>query len=157
MSGNDFMDATQVDQLLAALNRIALALESKPHAAAKPAANYAPQSGGGAGKDEVIPQPGTLVDDPGAVTVPFGKNKGVRLDELAQHSLRWYAGEGWQLRPKNDGTNWPGDVQLKDAARQLWHARYGGTGTAHASKRPEPTELELANQIPGDVKADVPF
>lgn len=120
------MTDEQFTELLTELRAIRAALEKKPAQAAQ----YPAKADD---RDAPVPQPDELIDLPGAVEVPFGKNKGAKLDDLAENSLRWYA-VGWVLREKNTGGFWPGDLEVRNAARQLWHAKHGSAKTATASQ-----------------------
>jgi uncharacterized protein (DUF3820 family) len=138
------MTADQFTDLLTELRAIRAALESKP---AQPRSGTAHT---GATFDAPVPMPEVEIDLPGAVEVPFGKNKGQRLDDLPANSLRWYA-LSWELREKQTGGFWPGDIKLRNAARQLWHAKHasGKTATASGSKPAAATQsTNLDESVP---------
>jgi hypothetical protein len=96
-----------------------------------------------------IPMPTEIIADPGAVEVHFGKNKGMRLDQLAAKSAEWYAKDP-EMRLDKAGKPFPPrpeDVRLRNAARCLYHQR---TGKLKA-------DLELKpNPAPG-ADVSVPF
>jgi len=101
-----------------------------------------------AAKSADIPQPTEIVDNPGAVQVHFGKNKGRALADLGAKSVEWYAQEP-EPRLRTDGTPFPPrpeDVLLRNAARTIVHR---GRGTLPMP----PIKLESAAPI----SEDVPF
>lgn len=135
------MTTEQFTDLLTELRAIRAALELKP---ATTAASYPAKKDD---RDAPVPQPTELVDLPGAVEVPFGKNKGQRLDDLAANSLRWYA-VSWELREKQGGGFWPGDTKVQNAARQLWHAKHGSGNPAKVSESAQATKPETQEEVP---------
>lgn len=76
------------------------------------------------------PQPDTVVENAGGVTIHFGKNTGKMLGELSEKSLGWYASVK-APRLDNSGKPFPprpADVALEQAARTLWHQQKGTLG-----------------------------
>lgn len=61
------------------------------------------------------PAPPVDEGDPGQVQVHFGKNKGKRLADLSQRSVKWYA-ETWEPNPQYET---PQDRRLRVAAQML--------------------------------------
>lgn len=85
---------------------------------------------------EDIPQPSFAIDNPELVTVHFGKNAGVEIGKLAEKSLGWYCLEP-EPRIGNNGKPFPpreADVNLRNAARLLWHSRRGTLKTEPMDK-----------------------
>ena len=83
------------------------------------------------GKSDIaVPQPDEIHEAPGDCVVHFGKNKGRRLDELAQNSLSFYAAKYSPQPTCNNGMGpngqfWPNDWKLLQCARTLWHLNQG--------------------------------
>lgn len=85
---------------------------------------------------EDIPQPTFAIDNPELVTVHFGKNAGVEIGKLTEKSLGWYCLEP-EPRIGNNGKPFPPrevDVNLRNAARLLWHSRRGTLKTEPMDK-----------------------
>ena len=96
-----------------------------------------------------VPQPDEIVENAGLVTVHFGKNKGVPLEQLGEKSLEWYA-QDQEPRLRQDGTPFPPrreDVELKNAARTYLHQRRGTLAGA-------PKAAALTTNTP---ESDMPF
>ena len=113
----------------------------------KPAATAA-ASKPTAAKSADIPQPTEIVDNPGAVQVHFGKNRGRALADLGAKSVEWYAQEP-EPRLRTDGTPFPPraeDVQLRNAARTLVHQNRGTL--IGAGKLVLKDDLNATEQIP---------
>lgn len=113
-----------------------LADEVVEHATKVPVA--APAAGAGYGPAEA------------SLVVPFGRNKGKTLGELAMDDLNYWANV-WEPKPwEKTGKVGPKDMKLKAAAKQIHAARIGG-----AAKATPPDNLEVpAYEEPQD---DVPF
>ena len=95
--------------------------------------------------NEDIPQPTFAIDQPELVTVHFGKNAGVEIGKLTEKSLGWYCLEP-EPRIGNNGKPFPpreADVNLRNAARLLWHSRRGTLKTEPVYKPTAPTEAQL--------------
>lgn len=104
---------------------------------------------------EDIPQPSFAIDNPELVTVHFGKNAGVEIGKLTEKSLGWYCLEP-EPRIGNNGKPFPpreADVNLRNAARLLWHSRRGTLKTEPQNKPTAPTEA----QIDAEFTDSVPF
>ena len=107
-------------------------LAAKP-AAAAPAARPAATS---SSDPVVVLQPSEIIANPGDVCIHFGKNNGVALSTLGERSLSWYAQE---QAPRLDSSGQPYpprpvEVNLRNAARTLWHTNKGTlVGAAPAS------------------------
>lgn len=105
-------------------------------------------------------QPTALVDDPGSVLVPFGKNKGRPLSELAERSLEWYAAD---QPPRLDSSGKPypprpADIAFKNAARQLYHTQKGTlTGPGLEGKSAEPKQNQPPPPKVEEDTGEVPF
>ena len=113
----------------------------------KPAATAA-ASKPTAAKSADIPQPTEIVDNPGAVQVHFGKNRGRALADLGAKSVEWYAQEP-EPRLRTDGTPFPPraeDVQLRNAARTLVHQNRGTL--IGAGKLVLKDDLNATEQVP---------
>ena len=99
-------------------------------------------------KSADIPQPTEIVDNPGAVQVHFGKNKGRALADLGAKSVEWYAQEP-EPRLRTDGTPFPPraeDVQLRNAARTIVHQNRGTL--IGAGKLVLKNDLNATEQVP---------
>jgi hypothetical protein len=104
---------------------------------------------------EDIPQPSFAIDNPELVTVHFGKNAGVEIGKLSEKSLGWYCLEP-EPRIGNNGKPFPpreADVNLRNAARLLWHSRRGTLKTEPQNKPTTPTEA----QLDAEFNESVPF
>lgn len=113
----------------------------------KPAATAAASKPEGA-KSADIPQPTEIMDNPGAVQVHFGKNKGRALADLGAKSVEWYAQEP-EPRLRTDGTPFPPraeDVQLRNAARTIVHQNRGTL--IGAGKLVLKDDLNATEQVP---------
>lgn len=102
-----------------------------------------------------IPQPTFAIDNPELVTVHFGKNAGVEIGKLTEKSLGWYCLEP-EPRIGNNGKPFPpreADVNLRNAARLLWHSRRGTLKTEPQDKPTAPTEA----QVDAEFTDSVPF
>ena len=120
--------------------RSALTQGTKP---AAPAAASKPAASGPA----VIPPPAEIIENPGAVCVHFGKNKGRPLADLGAKSIEWYAQEP-EPRLRTDGTPFPPraeDLLLRNAARTIVHQ---GRGTLPAGKRVLKDDINATEQVP---------
>lgn len=121
--------------------RSALTQGTKP---AAPAAASKPTTSGQA----VIPQPGEIIENPGAVQVHFGKNKGRALADLGAKSVEWYAQEP-EPRLRTDGSPFPPraeDLLLRNAARTIVHQNRGTlTG---ATKLVLKDDINVSEQVP---------
>lgn len=159
------MPAT-LDDLLTELRAIRVALESKP-ASAPPVplgGSYAPASRPSGGKfdDEAIPQPSPAWDlaDAENHEVHFGKNAGVRIGDLKDTSLAFYAKEKPPQMKRDGKTPFEkrkADIDLENASRTVWHHRRGtlAAGATPPARRPAATPPPAAaNQNQDD---DVPF
>jgi hypothetical protein len=105
--------------------------------ASKPAANG----------PAIIPLPTESIDNPGAVCVHFGKNKGRPLADLGAKSIEWYAQEP-EPRLRTDGTPFPPraeDLLLRNAARTIVHQ---GRGTLPAGKLMLKDDINATEQVP---------
>ena len=104
---------------------------------------------------EDIPQPSFAIEQPELVTVHFGKNAGVEIGKLSEKSLGWYCLEP-EPRIGNNGKPFPpreADVNLRNAARLLWHSRRGTLKTEPQNKPTAPTEA----QLDAEFNESVPF
>lgn len=113
----------------------------------KPAATAAASKLAGA-KPAEIPQPTEIMDNPGAVQVHFGKNKGRALADLGAKSVEWYAQEP-EPRLRTDGTPFPPraeDVQLRNAARTIVHQNRGTL--IGAGKLVLKDDINVTEQVP---------
>lgn len=109
------------------------------------------------GTQAEIPQPATVVENPGDVQVHFGKNKGVALSALTANSLKFYASVK-DVRLDSNGKPYPpraDNIALENAARTLHH-RNLGTLAAEAGK-PMKLESPPAQKAGAAVDEDVPF
>lgn len=108
---------------------------------------------------EDIPQPSYAIDNPELVTVHFGKNAGVEIGKLTEKSLGWYCLEP-EPRIGNNGKPFPpreADVNLRNAARLLWHSRRGTLTMASAfESQPKPKAPSEA-QLDAEFTDSVPF
>lgn len=107
---------------------------------------------------EDIPQPTFAVDQPELVTVHFGKNAGVEIGKLSEKSLGWYCLEP-EPRIGNNGKPFPpreADVNLRNAARLLWHERRGTLKANLFEARAKPTSPTEA-QLDAEFTESVPF
>jgi hypothetical protein len=99
-------------------------------------------------KSADIPQPTEIVDNPGAVQVHFGKNKGRALADLGAKSVEWYAQEP-EPRLRTDGSPFPPraeDLLLRNAARTIVHQNRGTlTG---ATKLVLKDDINVSEQVP---------
>jgi hypothetical protein len=112
----------------------------------KPAATAAASKPAPAGSKE-IPLPSESIDNPGAVLVHFGKNKGRPLADLGAKSIEWYAQEP-EPRLRTDGTPFPPraeDLLLRNAARTIVHQ---GRGTMPAGKLILKDDINVTEQVP---------
>jgi hypothetical protein len=141
----------QYQTLLTELKAIREALTATRSATPAPAASRTLT--GKTGED--IPQPTFAVDQPELVTVHFGKNAGVEIGKLTEKSLGWYCLEP-EPRIGNNGKPFPpreADVNLRNAARLLWHSRRGTLKTEPQNKPTAPTEA----QLDAEFNESVPF
>lgn len=137
------MTNEQYNELILEIRAIRSALSDR----IKPAATAAASKPAGA-KPADIPQPTEIVENPGAVQVHFGKNKGRALADLGAKSVEWYAQEP-EPRLRNDGTPFPPraeDVQLRNAARTIVH-QHRGTLTG-ATKLVLKDDINATEQVP---------
>jgi len=107
---------------------------------------------------EDIPQPTFAIDQPELVTVHFGKNAGVEIGKLTEKSLGWYCLEP-EPRIGNNGKPFPpreADVNLRNAARLLWHERRGTLKANLFEAQPKPTAPTEA-QLDAEFNESVPF
>ena len=145
----------QYHTLLSELIQIREALTASRSATPAPAASRTLT--GKSGED--IPQPSFAIDNPELVTVHFGKNAGVEIGKLAEKSLGWYCLEP-EPRIGNNGKAFPpreADVNLRNAARLLWHSRRGTLTMASAfESQPKPKAPSEA-QLDAEFTDSVPF
>jgi hypothetical protein len=145
----------QYQTLLTELKQIREALTASRSATPAPAASRTLT--GKTGED--IPQPTFAIDNPELVTVHFGKNAGVEIGKLAEKSLGWYCLEP-EPRIGNNGKPFPpreADVNLRNAARLLWHSRRGTLTMASLFvSQPKPTAPTEA-QVDAEFTDSVPF
>lgn len=137
------MTNEQYNELILEIRAIRSALSDR----IKPAATAA-ASKPIAAKPADIPQPTEIVENPGAVQVHFGKNKGRALADLGAKSVEWYAQEP-EPRLRNDGTPFPPraeDVQLRNAARTIVHQNRGTL--IGAGKLVLKDDLNATEQVP---------
>jgi len=123
---------------------------------ATPAPAASPTLVGKTGED--IPQPSFAVEQPELVTVHFGKNAGVEIGKLTEKSLGWYCLEP-EARIGNNGKPFPpreADVNLRNAARLLWHERRGTLKANLFEAQPKPTAPTEA-QLDAEFNESVPF
>jgi hypothetical protein len=136
------MTTEQYQELILEIRAIRSALTqgtkpAAPAAASKPAAS---------GPAE-IPPPSEIIDNPGAVCVHFGKNKGRPLADLGAKSIEWYAQEP-EPRLRTDGTPFPPraeDLLLRNAARTIVHQ---GRGTLPAGELVLKDDINATEQVP---------
>lgn len=135
------MTNEQYEELILEIRAIRTALTQ-----GKPAANAVaskPSSG-----VPVIPQPSEIIENPGAVQVHFGKNKGRPLADLGAKSVEWYAQEP-EPRLRTDGSPFPPraeDLLLRNAARTIVHQNRGTlTG---ATKLVLKDDINVSEQVP---------
>jgi hypothetical protein len=168
------MPAT-LDDIMTELLAIRALLESaKPTHYVGPPGNRSPTpnatapSSGGKFDDEPVPQPAMTwsISNAECHQVHFGKNTGVKLADLKDRSLAFYAAEK-PPRLKNDGTPFdkrPADVDLENASRTVWHHRRGTLAqpaaagqakAAHAEQSTPPGTNPVSNPPSGD--EEVPF
>ncbi len=143
------------EELAAIRELLARAPAAPSHA---PASSYSGGQSSASGQSEPPRQPTALLPNPGAVLIPFGKNKDRPLSELSERSLEWYASEQ-PPKLKNDGTPFtprPADIAFKNAARQLFHQQ---RGTLAGSLNP--TERQTSTPAPSGAGAaseeNIPF
>ena len=116
-------------------------LARPPAAAAAPAraSAYSAGQSAGSGTQAEIPQPSNIIDNPGDVQCHFGKNNGKPLSEMSERQLSFYASV---KEPRLDSSGKPfpprpADVNLENAARQLYHTRMGTlAGSENPTGRP---------------------
>lgn len=97
----------------------------------------------------VIPQPGEIIENPGAVLVHFGKNKGRPLADLGAKSVEWYAQEP-EPRLRTDGSPFPPraeDLLLRNAARTIVHQNRG-TLAGGSAKLVLKDDINVSEQVP---------
>ena len=97
----------------------------------------------------VIPQPGEIIENPGAVQVHFGKNKGRPLADLGAKSVEWYAQEP-EPRLRTDGSPFPPraeDLLLRNAARTIVHQNRG-TLAGGSAKLVLKDDINVSEQVP---------
>lgn len=136
------MTNEQYQELILEIRAIRSALTQgiKP---AAPAAASRPVTSGPA----VIPPPAEIIENPGAVCVHFGKNKGRPLADLGAKSIEWYAQEP-EPRLRADGTPFSPraeDLLLRNAARTIVHQ---GRGTLPAGKLVLKDDINVTEQVP---------
>jgi hypothetical protein len=135
------MTTEQFNELMQEIRAIRLVLtQGKP--AASVAASKPPTTG-----TKEIPLPSESIDNPGAVLVHFGKNKGRPLADLGAKSIEWYAQEP-EPRLRTDGTPFPPrpeDLLLRNAARTIVHQ---GRGTLPAGKLVLKDDINVTEQVP---------
>lgn len=137
------MTNEQYNELILEIRAIRSALSDR----IKPAATAAASKPTAANSAD-IPQPTEIVDNPGAVQVHFGKNKGRTLADLSAKSVEWYAQEP-EPRLRTDGTPFPPraeDVQLRNAARTIVHQNRGTL--IGAGKLVLKDDLNATEQVP---------
>lgn len=154
--------------ILAELIAIRAALETRPAPAPTGTHLHAPATDRQPSRfdDEPVPQPAMTwsISDAEAHEVHFGKNAGVKLADLKDRSLAFYAKE----KPpslKRDGTPFAKrkeDEQLENAARTVWHHRRGTLGNATESKAEKAPAEPTRAEPPAPAKQalldeDVPF
>jgi len=137
------MTNEQYNELILEIRAIRSALSDRIKPAATAAA-FKPA----AAKSADIPQPTEIVDNPGAVQVHFGKNKGRPLADLGAKSVEWYAQEP-EPRLRTDGSPFPPraeDLLLRNAARTIVHQNRGTlTG---ATKLVLKDDINVSEQVP---------
>lgn len=135
-------------------------LARPPAAAAAPAraAAYSAGQSAGSGTQAEIPQPSKIIDNPGDVQCHFGKNNGKPLSEMSERQLSFYASV---KEPRLDSSGKPflprpADVNLENAARQLWHQQ---KGTLAGSENPteRPAAAQATAKVNEDIDENVPF
>jgi hypothetical protein len=135
------MTNEQFSELMQEIRAIRLVLTQ-----GKPAASVAAPNRATSGPKE-IPLPSESIDNPGAVLVHFGKNKGRPLADLGAKSIEWYAQEP-EPRLRTDGTPFPPraeDLLLRNAARTIVHQ---GRGTMPAGKLILKDDINVTEQVP---------
>ena len=136
------MTTEQYQELILEIRAIRTALTQGTKPASPAAASKSAASG-----PAVIPPPSEIIDNPGAVCVHFGKNKGRPLADLGAKSIEWYAQEP-EPRLRTDGTPFPPraeDLLLRNAARTIVHQ---GRGTLPAGKLVLKDDINSAEQVP---------
>lgn len=148
-----------LNKILAELTAIKTLLAAQPARASSPAPRASGNTGGSS-RDDVPPQPNSIHPSPESFTVPFGKNQGKTLDELSDNSLSWYCKDP-EPRLDSSGKPYPprpADVDLRNAARTLWHRRKGSlVGSAPASQERHYTPPSGAGASPNLDEESVPF
>lgn len=136
------MTTEQYQELIIEIRAIRSALTQRIKQAAPAAASKAGTFG-----PKEIPPPSEIIDNPGAVCVHFGKNKGRPLADLGAKSIEWYAQEP-EPRLRTDGTPFPPraeDLLLRNAARTIVHQ---GRGTLPAGKLVLKDDINAPEQVP---------
>jgi hypothetical protein len=136
------MTSEQYQELILEIRAIRTALTQGTKPAAPAAASKAATPG-----PKEIPPPSEIIDNPGAVCVHFGKNKGRPLSDLGAKSIEWYAQEP-EPRLRTDGTPFPPraeDLLLRNAARTIVHQ---GRGTLPAGKLVLKDDINATEQVP---------
>ena len=156
--------STPTDKLLAdilaelqALRAVLVANASKP--ATTTTSTAASSRASTSANTDDIPQPASPwnVADAQAHEVHFGKNTGVRLDALSERSLSWYATE---QPPRLDSAGKPypprpAEIDLRNAARTLWHYQKGTL--AGATGQAQPPKAASATSKQAEEDEQVPF
>jgi hypothetical protein len=138
------MTNEQYTELMLEIRAIRSALSDR----IKPAATAAASKPLGA-KSADIQQPTEIVDNPGAVQVHFGKNKGRALADLGAKSVEWYAQEP-EPRLRTDGSPFPPraeDLLLRNAARTIVHQNRG-TLAGGSAKLVLKDDINVSEQVP---------
>ncbi len=136
------MTTEQYQELILEIRAIRTALTQPIKTTAPAAASKTATTG-----PAVIPPPAEIIENPGAVCVHFGKNKGRPLADLGAKSIEWYAQEP-EPRLRTDGTPFPPraeDLLLRNAARTIVHQ---GRGTLPASKLVLKDDINATEQVP---------
>ena len=136
------MTTEQYQELILEVRAIRTALTQNKPAATAVASK--PSSG-----VPVIPQPSEIIENPGAVLVHFGKNKGRPLADLGAKSVEWYAQEP-EPRLRTDGSPFPPraeDLLLRNAARTIVHQNRG-TLSGGSAKLVLKDDINVSEQVP---------
>lgn len=136
------MTTEQYQELILEIRAIRSALTQGTKPAAPAAASKPVTSG-----PKEIPPPSEIIDNPGAVCVHFGKNKGRPLADLGAKSIEWYAQEP-EPRLRTDGTPFhprAEDLLLRNAARTIVHQN---RGTLPAGKLVLKDDINVTEQVP---------
>lgn len=118
----------------------------------QPAQSRAASSSSGSRDEEPPPMPNRIWPNAEAFMVPFGKNQGKALGELADNSLSWYCKDP---EPKLDSSGRPypprqADMELRQAARTVYHRRKGAIPKDEAAPA-------YPSGAGADLDKDVPF